>query len=223
MIISFLRTLEDDTGFLQEICPHFGTGYVEMLIKVDFNEFSKPTTVIISGGFRISNGLKITNINQKIHPWKFKIRSETPNFEIQNSKPSRSKILNTTKSMFRQVKKHYQKIYIKAQNRLHPWLFQLQKIRATDLHDRVGGQNTFLHVGFSGGSAGGGEIPHGISGADSFSGARLPGNDNGLVFVLSKNKKVKLLNISLNIHTPPIFDTLQKITGNPNIPSFLAM
>lgn len=55
---SHFTHLEDNSGFLQQVCSHVGSNDSVTWIKTDFSVFSKPTAVIIPCGFCIANSLQ---------------------------------------------------------------------------------------------------------------------------------------------------------------------
>lgn len=50
--------LKDHPGLLQQICPHVGSNDVPLSAKTNLNVLPKPTTIVISCGFSITNGLQ---------------------------------------------------------------------------------------------------------------------------------------------------------------------
>lgn len=50
--------LKHHSWFLQQICSHIGSNDTISIVKADLNVLSETTAVVISGGLRISNGLK---------------------------------------------------------------------------------------------------------------------------------------------------------------------
>lgn len=63
------------------------------------------------------------------------------------------------------------------------------------LHDGVGGQDSLLNAGLTGGAADRGEVTHSILSGDGFAGSRLPAHNDGLVPFISVSMDVRKYSI----------------------------